>query len=63
MIAFGFGFSIWVVAITLVNHEQDNLTKDSPWGLVLFMAICTAYVFWAIGWALAWVANLVQCHI
>ena len=62
MTTFAIGFMLWVIAIILVNHEHDNLIKDSSWGLVLFMAICTAYIFWAIGWVLAWIATLVQCQ-
>jgi hypothetical protein len=58
-----FGIALWLIAIILVNHEHDNMSKDSPWPIVLFMAICTAYIFWGIGWALAWVATLVQCKL
>jgi hypothetical protein len=63
MIAFGIGFALWCIALILVKHEHDDLSKDSSWGLVLFMAVCTAYVFWGIGWALAWIADVIKLAV
>lgn len=63
MVEFGIGFALWVVAIILVNHEHDNLSKHSSWPFVLFMAALTAYIFWAVGWALAWVADVIKSAV
>ena len=56
-----FGFMFWLFALLAVRN--DDTTHESSWGFVLFMAVGAAYIFWGIGWALAWVADVIKSAV
>jgi NADH:ubiquinone oxidoreductase subunit 6 (subunit J) len=61
MIAFGIGFMFWLFALFAVRN--DNTTHESSWAALLGTTCCIAYIFWGIGWALAWVADVIKLAV
>jgi hypothetical protein len=64
MIAFGIGFALWCIAIVICLVE-DVRTDSEKMGLgkAAFVATLMAYIFWGIGWALAWVADVIKLAV
>jgi hypothetical protein len=63
MTQFGIGFSVWCAALIFIfiyDKRPDNTVSTAE---ALHIAVCMAYVFWGIGWALAWVADVIKLAV
>jgi 3-methyladenine DNA glycosylase AlkD len=63
MTQFGIGFAFWVFFIFCIRaydkRPDDTITTPEA----LHLATSMAYVFWGIGWALAWVADVIKLAV
>ena len=63
MTQFGIGFAFWVLALFIIRASDKRSDGSMSTSEAAYLAVCMAYFFWGIGWALAWVADVIKLAV
>jgi hypothetical protein len=63
MTQFGIGFSFWVFALFIIRASDKRSADSMSTSEAAYLAVCMAYLFWGIGWVLAWLADVIKLAV